>query len=77
MPQQQTLQERPRKRRLGTVDDVAQELSLSTRQIYRLSEAGKMPPPMKIGGSNRWDMDAISQWISSRCPRIQEGTSNA
>jgi predicted DNA-binding transcriptional regulator AlpA len=41
---------------------------LSSRTIYRLSDAGKMPRPMKLGSSTRWDRKAIEDWIAAGCP---------
>ena len=45
-----------------------QRLSLSKRQIFRLNSCGKIPAPVKIGGSIRWSETEISAWINSGCP---------
>lgn len=54
---------------------VAALLGLSTRQVYRLADAGRMPRPIKLGSSNRWRRNELLQWIADGCPcpRIQRG----
>ncbi len=59
--------------RLLTVESVAELLDVSKRHVYRLSDAGKMPRPIKLGGSVRWDRAAISDWIDAGCPRVEKG----
>lgn len=59
-----------RKRRLGTVRDVAGVLSVSDRHVYRLADAGKMPQPIKLGGAVRWDMEIVMDWVSAGCPNV-------
>lgn len=53
------------------VGDVAQMLSLGERTILRMSDAGKMPPPVKIGGSVRWSRRALRTWIDDGCPAVR------
>ncbi len=55
-------------KRLIIVDEVAVILSVSPRQVYRMADADLMPRPMKLGGSNRWDLQVIEEWISRGCP---------
>ena len=47
---------------------LGQMLSLSKRQIFRLNSCGKIPAPIKIGGSVRWISAEISAWIMASCP---------
>lgn len=47
---------------------LSQMLSISLRQVWRLSSAGKLPKPLKIGGSVRWDRDEILRWFREGCP---------
>ncbi len=49
-----------------------QRLSLSKRQIFRLSSAGRIPKPIKIGGSVRWKLSDIELWLSMNCPTRRE-----
>lgn len=39
---------------LVTAEDVAGLLDISTRTLWRLVSAGKIVPPLKLGGSTRW-----------------------
>ena len=47
---------------------LAQMLGVSLRQIWRLSSAGKLPRPIKLGGSVRWNRDEIIRWFQAGCP---------
>ena len=40
-------------------------LSLSKRQIFRLNSCGKIPRPIRIGGSVRWAESTIQAWLST------------
>lgn len=53
---------------LITADEVATMIGISTRTLWRLLSAGKLPTPVRIGGSTRWQRDAIREWIRSGCP---------
>ena len=50
---------------------VAALLVCSTRHIYRLSDAGKMPRPMHLGGLVRWRAAEIESWIAAGCPAVR------
>jgi len=44
-------------------------LSLSKRQIFRLNSCGKIPAPIRIGGSVRWDLEGeIRPWLAAGAP---------
>ena len=45
-----------------------QRLSLSKRQIFRLHSCGKIPKPLKIGGSVRWIASEIESWLAAGAP---------
>jgi predicted DNA-binding transcriptional regulator AlpA len=47
-------------------------VNLSKRQIFRLNSTGKIPAPIKIGGSVRWKISDIEQWIIWGCPNRQD-----
>jgi excisionase family DNA binding protein len=49
---------------LLTVRDLAAMLQVGTRTIYNLSAAGKLPAPLKIGGSVRWERVVIDTWLA-------------
>ena len=47
---------------LLTVEDLERMLRVDRRTIARLCKKGQLPPPLKLGGSNRWrvrDMEQI------------------
>jgi excisionase family DNA binding protein len=52
---------------------VAALLSCSTRHVYRLSDAGRMPPPARLGALVRWSRRAVEQWIVDGCPAVRKG----
>ena len=56
-----------------------QKLSLSKRQIFRLNSCGKIPAPIRIGGSVRWSAEEISAWLAASAPdrRTWEAMKNA
>lgn len=58
---------------LLSVGDVAQMLGCSARHIYRLADAGRMPPPVKLGSLVRWPRTAIDDWVANGCRPVREG----
>jgi excisionase family DNA binding protein len=46
---------------------VARLLDCSVRHVYRLSEMGLMPAPIKLGTLVRWSRRAIDEWIATGC----------
>jgi len=56
------------KHKLLNASTVGEMLSLSKRQIFRLKSCGKIPAPVKIGGSVRWIESEINQWIQVGAP---------
>jgi predicted DNA-binding transcriptional regulator AlpA len=50
---------------------VARLLSCSCRHVYRLSDAGRMPPPVRIGALVRWNSESIAQWIAGGCRPVR------
>ena len=57
---------------------VANLLGCSSRTVYRLADAGRMPRPVKLGALVRWSRSAIQEWIADGCPscrRSQKGVS--
>ena len=58
--------ERPT-RQLGDAKAVGHVLYLSWRTVYRLADAGKIPPGFKLGASRRWDLSEIEAFIAGGC----------
>ncbi len=53
---------------LLTAKDLGKMLSLSKRQIFRLNSCGKIPTPIRIGGSVRWSLSVIDKWLGAGAP---------
>jgi len=53
---------------LLSANDLAKLLGLSLRSIRNLDSAGKLPRPLRVGGSVRWRRAEIFSWIDSGCP---------
>jgi predicted DNA-binding transcriptional regulator AlpA len=48
--------------------ELAEMLDVSLRQIWRLNASGKLPKPVRIGGSVRWNRQEIVDWFEAGCP---------
>jgi predicted DNA-binding transcriptional regulator AlpA len=53
---------------LMSAAEFSETVSLSARSIWRLHSAGKLPAPVRIGGSVRWRRDEVLDWIAAGCP---------
>jgi excisionase family DNA binding protein len=53
------------------VQAVAALLSCSTRHVYRLVDAGRMPRPVKLGALVRWNRQSVMKWLAEGCPPIR------
>jgi predicted DNA-binding transcriptional regulator AlpA len=49
---------------LLTVEDLEGLLRVHRRTIARLCQRGELPPPIKIGGSNRWRAEEIQRVLT-------------
>ena len=58
--------------KLWDVLAVARLLSCSTRHVYRLSDSGRMPAPVKLGALVRWKAAAIQEWIDNGCKPVRQ-----
>jgi predicted DNA-binding transcriptional regulator AlpA len=52
---------------------VASMLACSTRHVYRVADAGRLPRPIKLGALVRWRADEIADWITAGCPSCAKG----
>ena len=51
---------------------LSQLLGVSLRQVWRLNSTGKLPRPVRIGGSVRWNRAEVIRWFSEAgCPDRQ------
>ena len=48
--------------------DLAGLLGISLRQCWRLNAAGRLPKPVRLGGSVRWSAEEISAWLAAGAP---------
>lgn len=53
---------------LVSAEKLAQLLDISIRTLWRLRAAGKLPAPVRLGGSVRWRVDEVQAWIGLGCP---------
>lgn len=50
--------------KLLKVADMAKLLGVSVRTIWRLRDAGVLPPAVRFGRSVRWANDTLEEWIA-------------
>ena len=55
-----------------TVHDVARMLNCSARTVYRLTDSGRMPRPVKLGALVRWPRNVVERWIAAGCPNVRK-----
>jgi excisionase family DNA binding protein len=58
--------------KLLDVQAVAEMLGCSQRHVYRLSDAGRMPSPVRLGSLVRWSASSIREWINQGCPTVRQ-----
>jgi excisionase family DNA binding protein len=58
---------------LVDVRAVAALLDCSARHVYRLSDAGRMPPPVRLGSLVRWRRADVEDWIADGCRPCRTG----
>ena len=56
---------------LLSAENLAKMLDVSVRTLWRLRSSGKLPRPVKIGGSVRWRADEVREWIAEGCPVLR------
>lgn len=49
-----------------TVKEIAMNLGVSIRCIFRWVETGAFPKPLRIGGTVRWQETAIQNWLNRK-----------
>ncbi len=59
---------------LLSVKDLARLLGCSVRHVFRMSDAGQMPPPVKLGALVRWNRKVVEAWIAEGCPQVRRAT---
>ncbi len=46
---------------------VAALLDCSPRHVYRLADAGQIPPPVRLGSLVRWRRQDLDAWLAGGC----------
>ena len=53
---------------------VASMLAVSVRTVWRWRDAGKIPPPVRMGRRTlRWRLADLESWIAADCPDLRRG----
>ena len=58
--------------RLIGAEELAKMLDVSTRTVWRLLSTGRLVQPVRIGGSVRWRLDEVREWIKNGCPVVTQ-----
>jgi len=58
---------------LLTIQEVAGLLNCSTRTVYRLNDAGRIPRPVRLGALLRWSRPEFEHWLAAGCPVVKGG----
>lgn len=56
---------------LLNVKMVAAVLGISSRQVYRLADCGKIPQPVRLGALVRWRKAELTDWIAEGCRPVR------
>lgn len=54
------------------VGKMAYILGIGERTVRRLDTEGRLPIPVKLGGSIRWRLNEVRQWVRAGCPGRQK-----
>jgi excisionase family DNA binding protein len=54
------------------VQAVAELLGCSGRHVYRMSDAGRLPAPRRLGSLVRWSRQELLAWIDAGCPTVRQ-----
>lgn len=46
-------------------------LRCSTKHIRRMADAGRCPPPVRLGSLLRWNRKVVDEWITAGCPMVR------
>lgn len=56
----------PREKQLLSAEEVAQVLGIGERTVWRHRQAGRLPPPLAVGGRTLWHRADIEDWIREK-----------
>lgn len=49
--------------RLLRADELSERLRVSVRSVWKLTELGQLPPPIRFGRCTRWRESDIHRWL--------------
>lgn len=52
------------------IQELATMLNRSVASLERDPAAGRLPPPVRLGGSRRWRRAEIVAWVDAGCPQV-------
>lgn len=53
---------------LLTAEESANLVGLSRSKFYELRSSGRVPAPIRLGGSVRWRKQELVEWVEAGCP---------
>jgi predicted DNA-binding transcriptional regulator AlpA len=48
------------------MDNLCEKLNKPKQAVYKLRQAGLLPPAIRVGGSLRWRLSTIEQWLDEQ-----------
>lgn len=57
---------------LVTARMAAELLGISRAHFYRMHNAGRVPLPVRLGGSVRWRVSELVDWVNAGMPNHQK-----
>jgi len=70
LPAQDKLKTEPVAEAVYDVKQLAYVLKISTRQVWRLTKDGTIPPPISLGHAKRWSRAEIAAWLRAGAPAM-------
>ena len=55
---------------LIAADQLGRLFDISPRSIWRLLDEGKLIKPIRLGGSTRWRLEEVKEWVNRGCPPV-------
>ena len=52
------------------VGEVAKILGISVRHVWALLAQGRLPRPVRLGRSVRWNLEELRDWLDAGAPEI-------
>jgi prophage regulatory protein len=59
-------------RELLSAAEAATMAGVAKRSWWRYVSAGRVPQPVRLGGSVRWRRSELAEWIAAGCPRVRK-----